>query len=351
MRTHDLEFELPQELIAQTPSAHREDSRLMHVRRDPAGGPRDVAHRRFAELPGLLRPGDVLVFNDARVLPARFSVRKPTGGAMQGLFLDEPAAGVWHVLLRGASRLPTGTTLRFDSEPGLALTLGESLGGGEYRVTLSTAEPATEVLQRIGRMPLPPYIKRGGESDQRDALDRERYQTVFARAAGAVAAPTAALHFSEPLLEELDRRGIERVFVTLMVGMGTFKPITAESLEGHAMHSEAYSISPSAATALNAAKAEGRRIIAVGTTSARVLESQPADSPIQPRTAQTDIFIRPPYVWKHVQALITNFHLPRSTLIALLAAMVGLEEQRRLYRLAIAEKYRFFSYGDAMFIE
>ncbi|HEX4123605.1 MAG TPA: tRNA preQ1(34) S-adenosylmethionine ribosyltransferase-isomerase QueA [Tepidisphaeraceae bacterium] len=351
MRTDDLDFDLPNELIAQTPPAHREDSRLMHVRRNPSAGPAQVSHQRFAELPGLLRPGDVLVFNDARVLPARFMVRKPTGGNIQGLFLDEPVEGVWHVLLRGASRLPIGTALRFDADPALQMTLTDSLGGGEYRAELSTNEPAATVLDRIGRMPLPPYIKRGGNSDERDSLDRERYQTVFARAAGAVAAPTAALHFSEPLLSELEARGIVRIFVTLMVGMGTFKPITAGTLDAHAMHVEAYSISPSASVALNAAKAEGRRIIAVGTTSARVLESQPAGLPFAPKAAQTDIFIRPPYAWKHVEALITNFHLPRSTLIALVAALVGLEEQRRLYRLAIAERYRFFSYGDAMFIE
>jgi S-adenosylmethionine:tRNA ribosyltransferase-isomerase len=351
MRTDDLDFELPEELIAQTPPAHREDSRLMHVRRGTIGKPAEVSHRRFAELPNLLRAGDVLVFNDARVLPARFAVRKETGGIIQGLFLDEPAPGTWHVLLRGAGRLPIGAALRFNAAPGLELTLAEALGGGEYRATLSSAEPAAAVLDRVGRMPLPPYINRGGQADPRDPLDRERYQTVFARAAGAVAAPTAALHFSDSLLADLDRRGIERVFVTLMVGMGTFKPITADTLEGHAMHAESYTISPQAAASLNAAKAQARRIIAVGTTSARVLESQPAGLPLAAKTSQTDIFIRPPYVWRHVSALITNFHLPRSTLIALVAAMVGLDEQRRLYQSAIAERYRFFSYGDAMFVE
>jgi S-adenosylmethionine:tRNA ribosyltransferase-isomerase len=351
MRTDDLDFHLPEELIAQTPPAHREDSRLMHVRRNPAGGPADVSHRRFAELPNLLRRGDVLVFNDARVLPARFAVRKTTGGIIQGLFLDEPAPGQWHVLLRGASRLSAGSALAFDADPLLTLTLAESQGSGEYRALLSSPEPAAAVLDRVGRMPLPPYIKRGGQSDERDAMDRERYQTIFARAAGAVAAPTAALHFSAPLLAELDARGIERVFVTLMVGMGTFKPIATDTLDAHAMHAEAYSISQEAAASLNAAKSERRRIIAIGTTSARVLESQQSGLPFAAQTAQTDIFIRPPYSWKHIDGLVTNFHLPRSTLIALVAAMVGLEEQRRLYQMAIAERYRFFSYGDAMFVE
>jgi S-adenosylmethionine:tRNA ribosyltransferase-isomerase len=350
MRTDDLDFELPEELIAQTPPAHREDSRLMHVRRN-RDSPASVSHRSFADLPNLLRPGDLLVFNDARVLPARFAVRKPTGGIIQGLFLEEPTPGRWHVLLRGASRLAAGSALRFDADPTIELTLGELLGGGEYRATLSSAEPAAAVLERIGRMPLPPYIKRDGQSDERDAMDRERYQTIFARAAGAVAAPTAALHFSQAVLAELDARGIERVFVTLMVGMGTFKPISSDTLEGHAMHSESYSISPEAAASLNAAKSQSRRIIAIGTTSARVLESQPEALPFAAKTAQTDIFIRPPYTWKHVQALVTNFHLPRSTLIALVAAMVGIEEQRRLYGLAITGRYRFFSYGDAMMIE
>jgi S-adenosylmethionine:tRNA ribosyltransferase-isomerase len=207
------------------------------------------------------------------------------------------------------------------------------------------------LLARVGRMPLPPYIKREKDHDARDDFDRERYQTVFAKTEGSVAAPTAGLHFTDQLLRELDAPGVQRTFVTLHVGLGTFKPVTADTLETHRMHVESYAIVPAAAQALNLAKAEGRRIIPVGTTAARVLESQPKDEPFTAKFGETGIFIYPPYEWKHVSALITNFHLPRSTLIALVAAMVGIEEQRRLYQIAIDERYRFFSYGDAMFIE
>jgi len=207
------------------------------------------------------------------------------------------------------------------------------------------------LLSRVGRMPLPPYIKREKEHDARDDADRERYQTVYARVPGAVAAPTAGLHFTDALISQLDAAGAEKTFVTLHVGIGTFRPVSAQSLEEHLMHSEAYTISADAAAALNRAKAQGRRIIAIGTTSARVLESQPAGEAFVAKTAETSIFIYPPYQWRHVDALITNFHLPRSTLIAMIAAMVGLDEQRRIYAEAIGARYRFFSYGDAMFVE
>ncbi len=227
----------------------------------------------------------------------------------------------------------------------------ESFGAGEFLLSVLPAQPAVELLGRAGRMPLPPYIRRQKGHDPRDAMDRDRYQTVFAREAGAVAAPTAALHFSQHLLAELGNKGIEFTFVTLHVGVGTFKPVSADCLEDHAIHREQYSISESAAGALNRAKSEGRRIIAVGTTSARVLESHSADVPFVTESGETGIFIYPPYRWKHVSALITNFHLPRSTLLALVAALVGLNEQRRIYEVAIAQRYRFFSYGDAMLIE
>jgi S-adenosylmethionine:tRNA ribosyltransferase-isomerase len=231
------------------------------------------------------------------------------------------------------------------------MRLLENRGGGEFRVAVDSAEPAIELLERLGRMPLPPYIKRDKQRDERDALDRERYQTVFAQVPGAVAAPTAAFHFTPELLDALASGGIQKTFVTLHVGMGTFKPVTSQTLENHPMHEEAYSIDAIAAAALNAAKVEGRRIISIGTTAARVLESQPADEPFVEKSRETSIFIFPPYEWKHVGAMITNFHLPRSTLIAMIAAMVGLEEQRTIYRVAIEERYRFFSYGDGMLIE
>jgi S-adenosylmethionine:tRNA ribosyltransferase-isomerase len=346
MRTDDLDFDLPPELIAQSPAPDRAASRLLHYRRTD----RSIAHRQFRDLPALLRPGDLLVFNDTKVLPARFMLRKSGGGAVEALFLGEPSPGRWRVMLKNVGA-GVGQTLTFEREPRTLAHVTEKHEGGEYTIAVETTEPALVVLARVGRMPLPPYIKRDKSADARDAEDVERYQTVYAKAPGAVAAPTAGLHFTPDVLQYLARRGIERTFVTLQVGVGTFKPVTADRLEKHRMHAEAYEIGPAAAHALNRAKSEGRRIIAVGTTSARVLESHPPDRPFEAKAAQTDIFIYAPYAWRHVGAMITNFHLPRSTLIALVAAMVGLDEQRRIYAEAIRQRYRFFSYGDAMLIE
>jgi S-adenosylmethionine:tRNA ribosyltransferase-isomerase len=344
--TSALDFDLPPDLIAQEPPTERPASRLMHYRRDT----RAVAHRTFADLPNLLRAGDLLVFNDTRVLPARLALRKATGGRIEGLYVATESHGRWRVMLKNVGA-GVGTRLAFADDPTLSLEVVEKLEGGEYRVAVSSDEPAEVLLSRVGRMPLPPYIRREKEHDDRDELDRERYQTVFARSAGAVAAPTAALHFSETLLAELEARGVRRTFVTLHVGIGTFKPVSVDRLTDHAMHSESYTLGEEAANAINDAKREGRRVIAVGTTAARVLESQPAGAVLGPNSGDTSIFIYPPYAWRHVDAMITNFHLPRSTLIALVAALVGLEEQRRLYRLAIEQRYRFFSYGDAMIVE
>jgi S-adenosylmethionine:tRNA ribosyltransferase-isomerase len=277
-------------------------------------------------------------------------LRKRTGGRIEGLFLSEVGPGLWNVMLKGLERYGSAP-LYFELAPEIEAHVTRAGEAGEYELSVQTTEPATAILDRIGRMPLPPYIKRDKGHDERDALDRGRYQTIFARVPGAVAAPTAALHFTEQLLDSLDAAGVARVFVTLEVGLGTFKPVTAEDLQDHVMHVEPYRITPEAAEGLNQAIQAGRRIIAVGTTAARVLESQPPGEPFAAGSGTTGIFIRPPYAWKHVDALITNFHLPRSTLIALVAAMTGLEEQRRLYQIAIAERYRFFSYGDSMFIE
>jgi S-adenosylmethionine:tRNA ribosyltransferase-isomerase len=254
-------------------------------------------------------------------------------------------------MLRDLGNAPPGTVLHFEAEPSIRVTILSARGEGEVLLGISQPMPAMELLNRIGRMPLPPYIKREKGGDARDELDRARYQTVYADSPGAVAAPTAGLHFTPELLRRLDDAGISRVMITLHVGAGTFKPIAADRLADHRIHSEYFSISPSAAEALNHAEKDRRRIIAVGTTSARVLESQPADRPVAAMRGQTSIFIYPPYRWKRVGALITNFHLPRSTLIALVAAMTGLQEQRRIYRYAISHRYRFFSYGDAMLIE
>lgn len=350
MRTDELDFHLPPELIAQAPAAERVASRLLHYCR----ADQSIAHRQFSDLPRLLRRGDLLVFNDAKVIPARFMLRKNTGGRVEGLFLDEPAPGRWHVLLKNLGHAQPGMELHFDAAPEIGARVVESLGEGEYRLAIEVttgAETALQILDRIGRMPLPPYIKRGKDRDERDDSDRQRYQTVYARNPGSVAAPTAGLHFTPELLASFDELGIERATVTLHVGMGTFKPVTSETLGEHAMHSERYEVSALAADALNRAKRDARRIVAVGTTSARVLESHPEGEPFAQHEAETSIFIYPPYRWKHVGALLTNFHLPRSTLIALVAAMVGLDEQRRIYAEAIDRRYRFFSYGDAMFVE
>lgn len=347
MRTDELDFHLPPELIAQVPSERREQSRLLHYRR----ASREVSHRRFGDLPQLLRAGDLLVLNDARVVPARFSLQKPTGGHVEGLFLTETSPGEWGVMLRNLGAFRDSTELHFLDAPQWRLKVLEKDAEGFYRVQLSPPDAAQTVLGQVGRMPLPPYIRRQRDHDPRDAFDRQRYQTVYAHNGSAVAAPTAGLHFTPEIIAQLLAAGLEITTLTLNVGIGTFKPITSDLLEEHPMHVESYSISPAAAETLNRAKADKRRIIAVGTTSARVLESQPVDRPFEPRDSQTGIFIYPPYRWRHVSAMITNFHLPRSTLIALVAAMISLEEQRRLYSLAIAHKYRFFSYGDAMLLE
>jgi S-adenosylmethionine:tRNA ribosyltransferase-isomerase len=241
--------------------------------------------------------------------------------------------------------------MHFVEGPELSARVAEHQADGSYVIQLTSGEPATSILQRLGRMPLPPYIKRDRRHEARDEADRLRYQTVYARIDGSIAAPTSGMHFSERLLAALASRQIDHCFVTLHVGPGTFKPITADTLEGHVMHSEIYALSSETADVLNRARKEDRRIIPVGTTACRVLESQPLDRPFEYASGQTSLFIRPPYTFARTSGLITNFHLPRSTLIALVAALVGVEEQRRIYRIAIENRYRFFSYGDAMLIE
>jgi S-adenosylmethionine:tRNA ribosyltransferase-isomerase len=254
-------------------------------------------------------------------------------------------------MLRNLGPVRPDAVLHFVDAPEVSASVTEQTQEGEYRLHIVGGVSPGQLLERVGRMPLPPYIKRAKVHDQRDDSDRQRYQTIYARHSGSIAAPTAGLHFTQAVMDDLSARGIERAFVTLHVGLGTFKPITAERLADHLMHEEMYSIDPPAVVALNRAKRDGRRIIAVGTTSARVLESQPDGGEFGPKTAATSIFIYPPYRWRHVSAMVTNLHLPRSTLIALVAAMVGLDEQRRIYHEAIERRYRFFSYGDAMLIE
>ena len=346
MRVDELDYELPPELIAQAPAAERAASRLLHYRRD--GG--SIAHRQFSDLPSLLRDDDLLVMNDARVTPARFTLVKPTGGRVEGLFVEQRDARRAVVMLKNLGPVQPTTPLRFERDPSASLRTLSRGEGGLVEVELDAGESLIALLDRIGRMPLPPYIKREKGADARDDADQQRYQTVYANTPGSIAAPTAGLHFTPETFAALDARGIERATVTLHVGLGTFKPVEVDDLADHPMHVERFELSAPTCEAINRARRAGRRVVAVGTTTARVLESQlPGD--VVAGSGETRLLIQPPHAWRRVGALVTNFHQPRSTLIALVAALVGLGEQRRIYREAIDRRYRFFSYGDAMLAE
>jgi S-adenosylmethionine:tRNA ribosyltransferase-isomerase len=346
MQLSELDFHLPSHLIAQQPAAERAASRLLHFDRNADA----ISHYpRFDSIRDLLRPGDLLVMNDARVTPARFNLLKPTGGVVQGLFISQTHPKRWTVMLKNLGPVNPELQMSLESASGVNLRVVTKHEGGLYELESATELDAQHTLDQFGRMPLPPYIKRDKLSDPRDLQDRDRYQTVYAHTPGSIAAPTAGLHFTPQLLADLRDAGVEQAYVTLHVGLGTFKPVEADDLNQHDMHVEHYAISAHAAEQINAAKNAGRRIVAVGTTTARVLESQPAGD-LQPRVDSTKLLIQPPYEWKHVQALVTNFHLPKSTLIALVAALVGTDAQRRIYQQAIDHEYRFFSYGDAMLV-
>jgi len=344
MRRADFHFELPTELIAQQPPARRTASRLLSLEGDSGA----LADLRFDQLPELLAPGDLLVFNDTRVIPARLFGRKESGGRVEVLIERLGGEGQDTVLAQvRASKAP---------RPGgwIALEGGvrvEVLGreGEWYRLRFDDLRPVTAILEDIGHVPLPPYIERPDE-----ALDRERYQTVYARRDGAVAAPTAGLHFDAPLLEALAAQGVESTFVTLHVGAGTFQPVRVESLAEHRMHAEWIEVPPAACEAVAGARARGARVVAVGTTAVRCLESAARgaaqDGHIAPFTGDTDIFIHPGYRFRVVDAMVTNFHLPESTLLMLVCAFAGYEHVMAAYRHAVEQRYRFFSYGDAMFV-
>jgi S-adenosylmethionine:tRNA ribosyltransferase-isomerase len=342
----ELDYHLPDNLIAQEPLADRAASRLLHYCRFK----RSIVHRTFRDLPGLVRPGDVMVFNDARVTPARFVLTKPTGGRVEALFVEQTNETAWWVMLRNLGALDPQMSLRFERDPDRVCRVARRIDAGLCEVEFGVPTHAGEVLDRIGRMPLPPYIKRDKSADERDDSDQARYQTVYASQPGAIAAPTAGLHFTDDVLRSLDAAGVIRATVTLYVGLGTFKPIEANVLDDHRMHVERYTLPADTCEKINKAKRQGGRVIAVGTTTTRVLESQ-APGMLEPITGTTDLFIRPPWTWRHVNGLVTNFHQPRSTLIALVAGWVGLSEQRRIYNDAIREGYRFLSYGDSMFVE
>jgi S-adenosylmethionine:tRNA ribosyltransferase-isomerase len=340
MRLSDLDYALPPELIAQEPAPERAGARLLVLER--ATGAR--RHARVADLPGLLRRGDLLVLNDARVIPARVRGRRPSGGRLEVLFVRpcEEWPGEWEVLVRGGPR--AGEEVHFPEGRGEWVA---SLGEGTWRVRLAIEGPVSDWLERVGEVPLPPYIRRpAGPSE----ADRARYQTVYARTPGAVAAPTAGLHFTPELLAALADAGIETATLTLHVGPGTFQPIRADDVEGHRMAPERYELSADSAARVAAARAAGRRVVAVGTTTVRTLESVAARGPLVAGAGEADLFIRPGHDFRVVDALLTNFHLPRSTLLALLAAFGGWERIRAAYEEAVERRYRFYSYGDAMLV-
>ncbi len=337
----DFDFALPRELIAQRPAAERSASRLLDGTREP---PRD---RVVRELPDLLRAGDLLVVNDTAVIKARLFGAKASGGAVQALVERIEDGDVVVAQLRASKTPRPGSTIRF-ADAFDAEVLGRA-GSDASLFRLRFPAPPLALLERHGHVPLPPYIERADDAD-----DSARYQTVFAARPGAVAAPTAALHFDDELLAALAARGVERTAVTLHVGAGTFQPVRAERVSEHAMHSERYEVSAATAAAIARTRAGGGRVVAVGTTSLRALESAalraPSGEAIAAASGETDLFITPGFSFRVVDLLLTNFHLPRSTLLMLVSAFAGLERIRALYAHAIAERYRFFSYGDAMLL-
>ncbi len=341
------DFELPEELIAQTPLADRTSSRLLSLNRESG----EIQHGGFTDLAELLQEGDVLVLNNTRVIPARLmGVKSDTGAKVELLLLKRLEGDTWEALAKPAKRLKTGTVIHFgDDGSGKPLMEAEIIAEGDMgsRHILFRYEGIfQELLDRLGEMPLPPYIKE-------TLAERERYQTVYSRHEGSAAAPTAGLHFTEAFLDNLQKRGIQLAYVTLHVGLGTFRPMSAETVEEHEMHAEYYELDEENAAILEAARREGRRIVAVGTTSARTLEtvaSRFPDTPLEACSGWTSIFIYPGYVFKLVNALVTNFHLPKSTLVMLVSALAGRDTVMKAYSEAIQRQYRFFSFGDAMFI-
>jgi len=330
----DFDFDLPQELIAQLPLPERSASRLLHVDGDA------LHDRAFADIVDLLAPGDVLVFNDTRVLKARFFGMKETGGKVEVLIERVLDNRTVHAQVRASKSPQAGSAIRLAD----AFDVVVGARAGEFYV-LTFPSDVFDLIEAHGRLPLPPYIEHAA-----DEFDERRYQTVYAKQPGAVAAPTAGLHFDQPLLDKLREKGVRMAFVTLHVGAGTFQPVRTENLAEHKMHSEWYTIPQETVDAVRAAKAAGRHVVAVGTTSMRALESASQSGPLQAGSADTALFITPGYVFKTVDRLITNFHLPKSTLLMLVSAFAGYERVRAAYAHAIERRYRFFSYGDAMLL-
>lgn len=342
MRTSDYDYHLPPELIAQVPADRRDESRLLVVHRETGA----LEHRVFSDVLELLAPGDVLVLNETRVFPARIRGRKPTGAPAEVLLLRPASEDErdWEALVRPGGKLKPGRVIVVDDR--LSIRMVDSVSGGGRLVRLEGDEPPLDAIERVGEMPLPPYIER-----EADAGDRERYQTVYARARGSVAAPTAGLHFTPAVLDALRQKGVELVHLVLHVGVGTFRPVDEEDLARHEMHAEWFEVPEPAAAALNGVRGRGGAVWAVGTTVARTLESVASeDGTIRAASGWTDIFIRPPYRFRAVDRLVTNFHLPRSTLLMLVSAIAGYERTMAAYSEAVRQRYRFYSYGDAMVI-
>lgn len=337
MLVTDFDYDLPQELIAQHPMEPRDHSRLLVV--DKKTG--EIEHKHFYDLVNYLKPGDVLVFNDTRVIPARLHGTKDTGAHVEAFLLTRRDATDWEVLVRPGKKLQVGAKINFSDELSCEVIEHTDFGGRVVRFKYDGI--FEEILDRLGETPLPPYITAPLE-------DKERYQTVYNRERGSAAAPTAGLHFTKELLQKIKDIGCEEVFVTLHVGLGTFRPVSEAKIEDHKMHKEFYTVSQEAADAVNKAKAEGRRIIAVGTTAVRTLEAAGADGQLHAGSSWTNIFIYPGYKFRLVDDLVTNFHLPQSTLLMLVSTLSTREIMLQTYKKAVEEKYRFFSFGDAMFI-
>lgn len=337
MLVTDFDYDLPQELIAQHPMEPRDHSRLLVV--DKKTG--EIEHKHFYDLVNYLKPGDVLVFNDTRVIPARLHGTKDTGAHVEVFLLTRRDATDWEVLVRPGKKLQIGAKINFSDELSCEVIEHTDFGGRVVRFKYDGI--FEEILDRLGETPLPPYITAPLD-------DKERYQTVYNRERGSAAAPTAGLHFTKELLQKIKEIGCEEVFVTLHVGLGTFRPVSEAKIEDHKMHKEFYTVSQEAADAVNKAKAEGRRIIAVGTTAVRTLEAAGADGQLHAGSSWTNIFIYPGYKFRLVDDLVTNFHLPQSTLLMLVSTLSTREIMLQTYKKAVEEKYRFFSFGDAMFI-
>lgn len=356
MRIEDFDYELPEELIAQKPAEKRDESRLLVVHRDSG----KTEHKHFYDIINYLNEGDCLVLNNSKVLPARlYGVKEKTGAKVEFLLIKRIEGDIWETMVKPGKKLKPGDSVVFSQEPILKAEIIDYGDDGTRKVKFVYEGIFMERLEEIGSMPLPPYIERSSEEE-----DKDRYQTVYCEKEGSVAAPTAGLHFTDEILEAAEKKGVELIYVTLHVGIGTFRPVKCENVEEHSMHFEEYYISEESADKINIAKREGRRIISVGTTSTRTIESaayfdkevQADDGrkgcmQVKGGAGSTGIFIYPGYEFKITDSLITNFHLPKSTLLMLISALYDREKILEVYEEAIRERYRFFSYGDAMFIE